>query len=84
MSMSPSTLHNRLAALLGDDKAHELATTPNADLGGFSPLDAIAQGHSAAVLALVANLEFQEKAHRDIVPTFPHEFQPINYLTKTA
>ena len=82
--MSPSTLHNRLAALLGDDKAHELATTPNANLGGFSPLDALALGQAAAVLALVENLELKEKAHRDIIPTFPHEFQPINYLTRSA
>ena len=77
--MTASTLHNRLAARIRDDQAHKLATTPNADLGGSSPLDALAQGQDAAVLALVKNLELQEKVRSEFMPTFPHEFSPIDY-----
>ena len=80
--MSPSTLHNRLAAMEGDDQAHELATTPNADLGGFSPLDLIERGNSEPVRLLLESMELEHRARRDFLPTFPHEFSTIDYLAE--
>ena len=76
--MSPSTLHNRLAAIQGDEAAHELATSPNADLGGFSPLELVERGQVEPVRLLLESMELE---HRDIVPVFPHEF---DYLTPTT
>ena len=80
--MSPSTLHNRLAAMEGDEAAHELATTPNADLGGFSPLELVERGQVEPVRLLVESMELEHRARREFMPVFPHEFPPIDYLTE--
>ena len=80
--MSPSTLHNRLADMEGDDQAHELATTPNAALGGFSPLDLLERGQAEPVRLLLEGMELEHRARREFIPTFPHEFSPIDYLTE--
>ena len=77
--MSPSTLHNRLAAMEGDEAAHELATTPNANLGGFSPLDLLERGQFEPVRLLLEGMELNYRTCRDFLPTFPHEFSPIDY-----
>ena len=80
--MSPSSLHNRLAAVLGDEEAHELATSANAALGGLSPLDLIERGNPEPVRLLLESMELEHRARRDFLPTFPHEFSPIDYLTE--
>ena len=66
----------------GDEAAHELATTPNADLGGFSPLGLVERGQVEPVRLLLESMELEHRARREFIPTFPHEFSPIDYLTE--